>query len=748
MKSALSKRIPRNLAANFIKYLGIIIILVCTITIGSSSQSTMNAAVKYLDNIEVENMLEDGQFETSMPMTEEAFKFFEDEKIAVCENFYALENEYNGDCKVNIFGPRDELNIPTLFDGKMPESKDEIALDHVFSRSNGIVIGDTIELCKRKFTVCGTVSFPDYSSLFMNNTDLVMNTKHFGVAIVSEETFEAIDSSFVNYRYSYRFDQRDLDKATKVSKAEDMMRNLLLTGNSLQSFLRADQNQSISFLREDIGSDGPMVAVFVYILVALIAFIFAILTNSSIEKEAVVIGTLRALGYTRGEIIWHYMQPTIIISIIGSVVGNLIGYTVMLEPFFEIYYTSYSVGPLVAEFDVKTFCITTIVPVVLMLLINFLMLYKKLKLSPLKFLRRELKSGKARRAVKLPNISFINRFRLRVIIKNRGCYIMLFLGIFLSSFLLMFGIGLNPLMKHYTDTIDESLNYEYQYILKAPVDESEGEKIYVYEMDTWFELGKKNVGVSIYGIDEDSKFFKDAYLKEGVSVSSALAAKLGIKEGDTLKLNDDLKDREFEFTVKKIYDFDAMLGMFIDKESLIKLLDVESGSYNSIISNEKLDIDEAFVAKRIARQDVLGASMQMMRSFDTVILFVNIFAVAVYLVMMYILTKVVIDKNAISISYMKVFGYEGKEIGKIYLTASAIVVGISLFVCIPLEVQLFKVLLVWISAMIEGYLEFYLPFDVYVKIVVIGIVTYLVVNLIHLIDVNKIPMTDALKNRE
>ena len=37
----------------------------------------------------------------------------------------------------------------------------------------------------------------------------------------------------------------------------------------------------------------------------------------------------------------------------------------------------------------------------------------------------------------------------------------------------MFGIGLQPLMDHYVDTIDDTLPYEYQYILKAPV-EAEG----------------------------------------------------------------------------------------------------------------------------------------------------------------------------------------------------------------------------------------------------------------------------------
>ena len=120
----------------------------------------------------------------------------------------------------------------------------------------------------------------------------------------------------------------------------------------------------------------------------------------------------------------------------------------------------------------------------------------------------------------------------------------------------------------------------------------------------------------------------------------------------------------------------------------------------------------------------------------------------VYLVIMYVLTKVVIDKNALSISYMKVFGYEQKEIRKLYLTATTIVVLASLIICIPVEVALFKGVLVFLSSMIEGYVAFYLPGSVYIKIILIGIVSYMCINAIHVRGIKRIPMTEALKNRE
>lgn len=747
-RSPLAKRIPRDFVNNFAKYAGMICILIVTICVGSSFQIVMDGAMKYLEDIKTENYLEDGFYETASPIDEATKEYFKDKNIQLEENFYVTEPEYDGDCKILIFNERKAIDTPTIFEGRLPDSSQEVALDHVFARQKNINIGDTITLLDHEYEVCGTVALPDYSSLFMNNTDLVMNTSHFCVSVVSNDGFERFDEDHITYRYSYKYYDHDMTQSDKVSSSEDMLKKLIENGNAVQNLLRADQNQSISFLEMDMGTDGPFMVVFVYILVAMIAFIFAILTNNTIERESVIIGTLLASGYSKGEIIWHYLQPTLIVAIVGSIIGNALGYTVMIKPFKNMYYTTYSVGPIHVSFSADAFALTTVLPVVIMLAINYLMLKSKMSLKPLNFLRRDLKKKKVKKARKLPNVSFLNRFRLRVILQNKGSYIMLFCGVFLASFLLMFGIGLSPLMKHYTDTIDESLPFEYQYILKAPVEADGGEKLRAYEMDMWFPLGNKDIGVNLMGIEQDSRFFEGAVSKDGVTISSSFANKLNLKEGDEFTLKDTGKDKEYTLKVDKIYPYNATLCVMMEISQLNELLGDEPDMFNCLISDKKLDIDNAYIAKQISRADFLGAADQMLDSFGTVIVCVNIFSVIVYMIIMYILTRVVIDKNALSISFMKVFGYERNEIRKVYLTATSIVVIASLIVCIPIEVWMFKFTLVFLSSLIEGYIEFYLPTYIYAEIIVIGIVAYYAINALHVRSINKIPMTDALKNRE
>ena len=115
---------------------------------------------------------------------------------------------------------------------------------------------------------------------------------------------------------------------------------------------------------------------------------------------------------------------------------------------------------------------------------------------------------------------------------------------------------------------------------------------------------------------------------------------------------------------------------------------------------------------------------------------------------MYILTKVVIEKNTIPISFMKVFGYSDKEVAKLYLNATTITVIVSLLVCIPIELLCFKWVMVYVSSMIEGYIPFFMPKGVCVAIIVVGVVAYYLINALHIRKVKKIPMNEALKNRE
>ena len=65
----------------------------------------------------------------------------------------------------------------------------------------------------------------------------------------------------------------------------------------------------------------------VYILVFVLAFVFALTIMSTITRESTVIGTLRASGYTKGELIRHYMSMPVLTTLFAALIGNILGYT-------------------------------------------------------------------------------------------------------------------------------------------------------------------------------------------------------------------------------------------------------------------------------------------------------------------------------------------------------------------------------------------------------------------------------------
>ena len=150
-----------------------------------------------------------------------------------------------------------------------------------------------------------------------------------------------------------------------------------------------------------MGSDKAMMIMLLYIIIVNMAFVFGITTSNTIAKEAGVIGTLRASGYTKNELIRHYMAMPILVTLIGALIGNILGYTIMKDICAGMYYGSYSLPTYVTVWNAEAFLLTTIIPILLMLLVNYTVLRRRLSLSPLKFLRRDLKRRQQKHALSL-----------------------------------------------------------------------------------------------------------------------------------------------------------------------------------------------------------------------------------------------------------------------------------------------------------------------------------------------------------
>ena len=84
------------------------------------------------------------------------------------------------------------------------------------------------------------------------------------------------------------------------------------------------------------------------------------------------------------------MALPIVVTLLASIIGNILGYTSLKKYMANLYYNSYSLVKSETLWHKEAFIHTTVIPVILMFVINFLVLSKKLNLPPIRFLRHDL----------------------------------------------------------------------------------------------------------------------------------------------------------------------------------------------------------------------------------------------------------------------------------------------------------------------------------------------------------------------
>ena len=781
MKNPLRKRLLRELRQEMGKYLVVFILMVATIGFVSGFLVADGSMLIAYDNSFEKYNIEDGNFATEEKVYKNQQETIEGYGVKLYENFYVEKALSNGST-LRIFKNREEVNKVCLMKGKMPKEIGEIAIDRMYADNNKLSVGDTLKSGKKAWKITGLVALSDYSALFQNNNDTMFDAIKFGVGIVTKEEFSSFNESQLTYDYAWKYNKKPKNEKEEKKRSEDFMEDI---GKdiTLESFIPQYVNQAIHFTGDDMGSDEAMIIVLLYIVMVIMAFVFGITTSNTIRKEAGVIGTLRASGYTKNELIRHYMSMPVLVTLIGAVVGNILGYTIFKNVCAGMYYGSYSLPTYVTVWNAKAFLLTTVVPVLIMLVVNYGILRSKLKLPPLKFLRRDLSRKKQKRALRLSSrINIFSRFRLRVIFQNFSNYIVLFVGIVFANLLLFFGLVLPSVLDHYQTDIQNNMLAKYQYMLSVPTSAMSGNKISSLFSLLEYSLGAKTENedaeefsayslntlpgkykseeVTFYGIEPDSKYVKIDFADTGaenssdadaeVYISKAYADKFLLHTGDTITLKEKYEKDEYSFRIVGIYDYTAALCVFMPRSELNQIFDLGDDYYSGYFSDTEItDIKDPYIGSVIDLDALTKISRQLDVSMGSMMGLINGFAIMIYMVLIYLLSKIIIEKNAQSISMVKILGYTNGEISRLYILSTSVVVVLCLLLSLPIETAVMNVLFrEMMLASISGWITLWIDPMIYVQMFAAGIITYGLVALLEFRRVKKVPMDEALKNVE
>ena len=605
----------------------------------------------------------------------------------------------------------------------------------------------------------------------------MFNALDFCVGFVTDNAFEQLNNSGLSYNYAWTYIDRTLDEQQKHDKADKLMNALadcsekefenaktklkqeILKGKIkltdineesfppiLTDFIPSDANSAINMATEDVGGDKIIVLWLLYITIAVIALAAAITTKSTVEQDASVIGTLRASGFRRSEIIGHYILLSVITTLAAALIGNIIGYTFMNSVCASMYYGSYSFPVYTPNINAEAFLLTTVVPVGIVLTVNFAVLNHLLSLPPLQFPRHELKRKNKNRNIHLAFGSFTARFRTRVILRNYQAYMVLFVGILFANLLLMFSLIWTPLLDNFRDTVLDHVIADNQYILKAPADtiQPDAEKFAVYYLKN-----DNGEDITIYGISQNSQYVKGLDLSGNqFYVSSAYADKYGVRESDRIRFSEKFSSKEYYFNSAGTYDYPASLCLFTGIDNFRNVFNMDEDYYTGYFCNSKIDdIDEEYIASVIGISDLTMTADQLENSVGFVKLFA-FFAIAIYILMIYILSKMITERNAKSVSVLKILGYKVSEISGLYNISTGIVVLISMLISLPLNYFLIRIVYYVMMQRYNGWLTFTVSPEIYFQITAIGCLCFLAAYLLEMRRIRCIAMNEAIKDME
>ena len=328
MASPLAKRLPRELRNNLGKYLGMFLLLTLAIAFTSGFLVAASSIELIGKGMRETYNTEDGHFATTFEADDASIDAVEALGCEVVEQFYydaplAFEGAAEG-TQARTFPNRGERNQAVYAQGRAPEAADEIALDRVFCQNNGLALGAQVELAGKPMTLVGIMTLSDYTCLFQNNSSFIFNALSFTTAQVTPEAFDGIDQGSLIYSYAYYLDDREMPLVERTDLAKRMMEVLADKGEVVTDFVDYEGNQAMAYALDDIEGDQMMWQILLAMLIVIMAFVFVVLTDATIEEESAVIGTLLASGWRKRELVAHYMTLPVIVGVLGAIVGNVI----------------------------------------------------------------------------------------------------------------------------------------------------------------------------------------------------------------------------------------------------------------------------------------------------------------------------------------------------------------------------------------------------------------------------------------
>lgn len=807
MQKVLRKRVLRDLKNNLFRYIALAFLIIMGMYV---IVSLIGAGYTIIDNGETHdeaNKIEDGQFSVFVPLSDDEISQLEDAGAEVEGMFYEDYEVMDGKT-LRVFANRENIDLVECDEGNLAEADDEIVVEKRFSQVNDISVGDIIQIAGNEFKVTGIGTSPDYNALFKEMSDTVVDSKVFGTVFVTEGAYDKLNATGESvktetYLYAFRLEGKttcddvkdaledikvDTDSiddeyfqeywdrtGAAINDFKDGIKELKSGANELADGVAELKKETDSFLKDydtDLANitsfvtsdDNPRTGgaaddqqinvqagyFFGVLLMFLFTYVISVFVVHGIEKESSVIGALYALGVKRRDLMMHYLTLPVIVTTIAGIIGFLIGISNVGIPVqMADAYAYYSIPAMDVKIPPILVVYGIVMPPLAAIVVNYFVIRKKLSQTALSLIKNEVKQPKGSN-VDLGDMGFVGRFRVRQMLREMRTGLTVVIGMFIALICLMLSLNTATFCSKVKKQNVEDTHYEYMYTYKYPTENPPegGEAAYAKTLKK--EVYGYNWDVTVLGLSKNTKYF-DVDLKDGknrVAMSSSFAEKYGYGVGDEIVLHDEENDIDYGFTVDSVTQYTPAFYVFMTIDDARELFGAGSNEYNVVFADKDLGVDPARLYATTTKADIESAAGIFADQMRSMVVMIVIISTLIFVVVMYLMMKVMIDRSAFSISLIKVFGFRTKEIRKLYLDGNFFIIAIGAAICLPLAKLIMSA--VYPSLVSNVNCGVKLTFAPWLWAALYGgiLVLYFIINRVLVGRLNKIVPAEVLKNRE
>ncbi|MCD7838979.1 MAG: ABC transporter permease, partial [Clostridiales bacterium] len=461
--------------------------------------------------------------------------------------------------------------------------------------------------------------------------------------------------------------------------------------------------------------------VFFFLIAALVC---STTMTRMVDDDRTQIGTMRALGYSRGAILSKYLIYSGSAAIVGCLLGFFLGGWLFPFVIWKAYQMMYNIKGFICVYDYSLLAVSMAASLLCSAGTTWFACRRTMESTPADLIRPAAPAAGKRifleRITPLwSQLKFLHKVTLRNIFRFKKRMFMMILGIAGCTALVLTGFGIN-------DSIADIANYQYDDIQKYDLsvtyadpitqenldwtDENCGDQIETQAVARMWsgDLTGSEATKTVYYVASDDENITEvfdlhmngetvAYPGTGeVLISQKLATLAGVEVGDTVTLtvNDNTRG---EATVVGLVENYVYNYVYMTGETYAAVFS-EDCEPETLVLRLNEDVDEHSVSAAFSGQDKVSnvsvvsdtrtAIDNMMNSLNYVVILVLACAGALAFVVLFNLGNINISERAREIATIKVLGFHARETGAYVFRENFILSLMGICCGLPLGVAL------------------------------------------------------------